>query len=172
MFNKSSSCQRLTHMRKLYNIPPHEAKSARIINVYDIFDKDNDYYNNRNNLNKENRIHLKNIFKSTKQSIIKNKIRILSKFSIFPDYKVRKIDLELKKIYAHNNLHIIGGIREQLEQNIQKKEEKQTPSTTKLQNELLQKQKEDIKKNLKKILMLMIYYKLNYYYNYWFTLNQ
>jgi hypothetical protein len=83
------------------------------------------------------------------------------------DYKGRKIYLELKKIYAHNNLHIIGGIREQLEQNIQKKEEKQTPSTTKLQNELLQKQKEDIKKNLKKILMLMIYYKLNYYYKYW-----
>ena len=33
MFNKSSSCQRPTHMRKIYNIPLHEAKSARTNNV-------------------------------------------------------------------------------------------------------------------------------------------
>ena len=118
MFNKSISCQRLNHMHKIYNIPLYESTTTKntINNTIENNQTDN------NNVNEDGRIPLKNIFANTKQSIIKHKIKTLSKFSIFPDYKARKIDPELKKLYANNNLHIIGGIRGQLEENIQEKE--------------------------------------------------
>jgi hypothetical protein len=39
------------------------------------------------------------------------------KFTIFPNYHIRKIDIDLKRQYAKNNLNIIGGIQEQFEEN-------------------------------------------------------
>ena len=143
MFNKSISCQRLNHMHKIYNIPLYESSTTKNT-LNNILESNNTESNNNN---EEGRIPLKNIFANTKQSIIKHKIKTLSKFSIFPDYKARKIDPELKKLYANNNLHIIGGIRGQLEENIQDNEKEQQQQQQPLSEEMI-KRNEELKKEL------------------------
>lgn len=93
-FNKSASCQRIEHMSRLLGLPITEKVSK---------------FNSKN--------HPEDLFKLTNEGRIKNKMVDLSHFSIFPDYNARKIDVELKKAYAKNNLNIIIGIKDKLEEN-------------------------------------------------------
>jgi hypothetical protein len=73
--------------------------------------------------NKHNSVN--DLFRVTRENRIKHKINDVMKFTIFPNYHIRKIDIDLKRQYAKNNLNIIGGIQEQFEEN-KKSEMKQT----------------------------------------------
>lgn len=116
LFNKSASCQRIDHMHRVINLE----------------------LNGKTNQNNKN-CNGNNLFHITAEGRIKSKIRQLSNFSIFPDYNARKIDIELKKQYAKNNLNIIGGIKDKFEQNKKEADNEEI--------EKLQKLKEKLKEN-------------------------
>ena len=101
LFGKSASCQKIDHLNRLLNL---QWKNGVPLQQNEYSSSDN--HNNTNDL-----------FYVTRDRRIKNKINDLTKFTIFPDYHVRKIDVDLKRQYAKNNLNIIGGIKDQFEEN-------------------------------------------------------
>ena len=119
LFNKSASCQRIDHMHRVIN------KEL--------------YGNNNTSFLKSNN----ELFRLTNEGRIKTKIKEFYHFAIFPDYNARKIDVELKKIYAKNNLNIIGGIKDKFEQN-KKEEEKETQEQKEKKMAEKQKEKEEL----------------------------
>lgn len=104
LFGKSTSCQKIDHLNRLLNV---QWKNGVPI-------QHNEYSSSYNNTNTNGR---NDLFYVTRDRRIKNKINDLTKFTIFPDYNVRKIDVDLKRQYAKNNLNIIGGIKDQFEEN-------------------------------------------------------
>ena len=119
LFNKSASCQRIDHMHRVIN------KEL--------------YGNNNTSFLKGNN----DLFRLTNEGRIKTKIKEFYHFAIFPDYNARKIDVELKKVYAKNNLNIIGGIKDKFEQN-KKEEEKETKEQIEKKKAEKQKEKEEL----------------------------
>lgn len=122
LFNKSASCQRIDHMNRVINLE----------------------LNGRSNQN--NNGYINNLFHLTAEGRIKSKIRQLSNFSIFPDYNARKIDIELKKQYAKNNLNIIGGIKDKFEQNKKEADNEEVEKLQKLKEKL--KDKEELEEDI------------------------
>ena len=113
LLDKSTSCQRIDHLNRLMNLQfkyPNQ--------------NSNNYLYTTNN--KHNSVN--DLFRVTRENRIKYKINDLMKFTIFPNYHIRKIDIDLKRQYAKNNLNIIGGIQEQFEEN-KKSEMKQKQLT-------------------------------------------
>ena len=120
LFNKSASCQRIDHMHRVIN------KEL--------------YGNNNTSFIKSNNNEL---FQLTNEGRIKTKIKEFYHFAIFPDYNARKIDVELKKVYAKNNLNIIGGIKDKFEQN-KMEEMKETQEQIEKKKAEAQKEKEEL----------------------------
>ena len=110
LLDKSTSCQRIDHLNRLMNL---QFK-------YPIQSNANGYLYTTSNKNNS----VNDLFRVTRENRIKYKINDLMKFTIFPNYNIRKIDIDLKRQYAKNNLNIIGGIQEQFEEN-KKQEMKQ-----------------------------------------------
>ena len=113
LLDKSTSCQRIDHLNRLMNLQfkyPNSGSSSSSNYLYTT--------NNKHN-------SVNDLFRVTRENRIKHKINDLMKFTIFPNYHIRKIDIDLKRQYAKNNLNIIGGIQEQFEEN-KKSEMKQT----------------------------------------------
>ena len=108
--NKSLPYQRLEHMKNVLDlqIVKHNIKSN---NNHKRNGSVNESENNINNNNK-------NILASTRQLRIKNKIRMLNNFKIFPNYNTRKINNDLRNKYINNNLNIISTIKDKITKNI------------------------------------------------------
>lgn len=125
LFTKSASCQRIDHMHRVINLELNGKSN-----------QNNKNYNGYTN----------NLFHITAEGRIKSKIRQLSNFSIFPDYNARKIDIELKKQYAKNNLNIIGGIKDKFEQNKKEADNEEVEKLQKLKEKL--KEKEELEEDI------------------------
>ena len=131
--NKSLSYQRLEHMKKVIDLQVESSvKTAKCSN----------HNHKRKGSVNESELHegsmhrsSKNIFTSTRELRIKNKIRMLNNFTIFPNYNTRKIDVELRKKYVNNNLNIIGSIKDKFTKNINDNE-LSSPRTNKTKSEL------------------------------------
>ena len=107
LLGKSTSCQKIDHLNRLINVQWKNGVP---------FQQHNEYSSSYHNTNTTSN-GLNDLFYVTRDRRIKNKINDLTKFTIFPDYNVRKIDVDLKRQYAKNNLNIIGGIKDQFEEN-------------------------------------------------------
>lgn len=110
--NKSLPYQRLEHMKNVLDlqIVKHNIKSK---NNHKRNGSVNESENNINNNNNN-----KNILASTRELRIKNKIRMLNNFKIFPNYNTRKINNDLRNKYINNNLNIISTIKDKITKNI------------------------------------------------------
>ena len=135
--NKSLPYQRLEHMKKVIDLQigsniKHKIKSNNNHKRKGSVNENEFNENNRNNFLS------KNILASTRELRIKNKIRMLNNFTIFPNYNTRKINNELRKKYVHNNLNIIGNIKDKITKNINesKQSEMSSPRTNKTKSEL------------------------------------
>ena len=101
---KSVSCQRIMHITKVLDSEVSKNNHFSKINF-------EDYGLKKKPINLNGK---KDLFATSHERIIKNKLIDLSKFSIFPDIMRRKRKDKLLNEYAKNNLQIISGIKNDL----------------------------------------------------------
>ena len=112
--NKSLPYQRLEHMKKVLDLQIGSNIKHNIKNSNNNNHKRKGSVNeSENNINNNN-----NILASTRELRIKNKIRMLNNFKIFPNYNTRKINNDLRNKYINNNLNIISTIKDKITKNI------------------------------------------------------
>ena len=109
---KSVSCQRIMHITKVLDSEVSKNNHFSKINF-------EDYGLKKKPINLNGK---KDLFATSHERIIKNKLIDLSKFSIFPDIMRRKRKDKLLNEYAKNNLQIISGIKNDLAKSDNKKD--------------------------------------------------
>lgn len=114
--NKSASFQKLNHMQKVLNKSIKDSNSNDNNYGGEILS----YYYKENNFGSNGK---KELFNTTFQRRLKNKMHDLKKFKFFINYQERKDNQEKRAEFIANNLTIIGNIKEKVVKAIPAEEE-------------------------------------------------